>query len=61
MRHHFRLMATLLVCLAAYAVLLGAFHWLNQPRDSAVLGGITLIFVLLVIVPRAIYTIWRKL
>ena len=61
MRHHFRLMATLLVCLAGYAVLLGAFHWLNQPRDSAVLGGIALIFVLLVIVPRAVHTIWRKL
>jgi pilus assembly protein TadC len=60
MRHHFRLMATLLVCLAAYAVLLGAFHWLNQPLDSAVLGGIALIFLLLVIVPRAVYTIWRK-
>jgi pilus assembly protein TadC len=61
MRHHLRLMATLLVCLAAYAALLGAFHWLNQPRDSAVLGGIALIFLLLVIVPVAVHTIWRKL
>jgi pilus assembly protein TadC len=61
MRHHFRLMATLLVCLAAYAALLGAFHWLNQPRDSAVAAGIVLILSLLGIVPVAIHTIWRKL
>ncbi len=61
MRHHFRLMATLLVCLAAYVVLLGAFHLMNQPRDSSVLGGIVLIFLLLVVVPVTVHTIWRKL
>ena len=61
MRHYFRLVATLVVCLAAYAALLGAFHWMNQPRDSSVLAGIALIVVLLVIVPRAVHTIWRKL
>ena len=61
MRHHFRLVATLLVCLAAYAMLLGAFHYLNQPRDVSVIGGIVLIFALLLIVPVAVRTIWRKL
>jgi len=61
MRHHYRLMATLLVCMAAYAALLGAFHWMNQPRDASVLGGIALIFILLVIVPAAVRTIWRRL
>jgi pilus assembly protein TadC len=61
MRHHFRLMATLLVCMAAYAALLGAFHWMNQPRDVSVLGGIAVIFLLLVIVPAAVHTIWRRL
>ena len=61
MRHHFRLMAILLVCLAAYAALLRAFHWMNQPRDASVLGGVTLIFLLLVIVPVAVHTIWRRL
>jgi hypothetical protein len=61
MRHHFRLMAMLLVCMAAYAALLGAFHWMNQPRDAAVLGGIAVIFVLLVIVPVTVHTIWRRL
>ena len=61
MRHYFRLMATLLVCLAAYAALLGAFHLMNQPRDSSVLGGIALIFLLLVVVPVTVHTIWRKL
>jgi heme/copper-type cytochrome/quinol oxidase subunit 4 len=60
-RHHFRLMATLVVCVAAYAVLLGAFHFMNQPRDISVLGGMTLIFLLLVIVPLVVHTIWRRL
>ncbi|HTZ97536.1 MAG TPA: hypothetical protein VMB18_14135 [Terriglobales bacterium] len=61
MKGHFRLMATLLVCVAAYAALLGAFHLINQPRDASVLGGIALIFVLLGIVPVAVHTIWRRL
>ena len=61
MRHHFRLIAILAVCLVAYAVLLAAFHWMNQPRDSAVVGGIAVILALLVVVPLAVRTIWRTL
>ena len=61
MRHHMRLMATLAVCAVAYGVLLGAFRMLNAPRDSAVLGGVGVIFALLVIVPAAVTTIWRRL
>jgi heme/copper-type cytochrome/quinol oxidase subunit 4 len=61
MRHHFRLMTILLVCVAAYAALLGAFHWMNQPRDSSVIGGLALIFLLLVIVPVVVHTIWRRI
>ena len=61
MRHHFRLLAILAVCLVAYAVLLVAFHWINQPRDSAVVGGIAVILALLVVVPLAVRTIWRML
>jgi hypothetical protein len=45
----------------AYGALLGAFHWINQPRDSAVLGGIGLIVLLLLVVPLAIREIWRSL
>jgi heme/copper-type cytochrome/quinol oxidase subunit 4 len=61
MRHHFRLVAILSVCLVAYGVLLVAFHWINQPRDSAVFAGISLILALLLIVPLVIRTIWRRL
>ena len=61
MRHHLRVVAILAVCVAAYGVLVEAFHWVNQPRDSSVLGGIAMIFGLLVIVPAAVHTIWRNL
>ena len=61
MRHHVRLMATVAVCLAAYGVLLGAFRLLNAPRDTAVFGGVAVIFALLVIVPVLVTTIWRRL
>jgi heme/copper-type cytochrome/quinol oxidase subunit 4 len=61
MRHHFRLVAILGVCLVAYVFLVGAFHLMNQPRDSSLLGGITIIFVLLICVPLVLRTIWRKL
>ena len=61
MRHHFRLVAILSVCLLAYGVLLVAFHWINQPRDGAVLAGIGLILALFLIVPLVIRTIWRRL
>ena len=61
MRHHFRLMAVLAVCIASYGVLLGAFRLLNAPRTSEVFGGVAVIFALLVILPAAITTIWRRL
>jgi len=60
-KHHLRLMATLGMCLAAYGLLLEAFHLLNQSRDSSVLGGIAMIFALLVFVPPVVRTIWRRL
>jgi hypothetical protein len=61
MRHHFRLVAILAVCLIAYGVLVAGFHLMNQPRDASLLGGITIIFALLICVPVAVRTIWRKL
>ena len=61
MRHHFRLVAILAACLIAYAVLVGGFHLMNQPRNSALLGEITIIFVLLICVPLVVRTIWRNL
>jgi len=61
MRHHFRMVAILAACLIAYGALVGAFRLMNQPRDSSLLGGITIIFVLLICVPLMVRTIWRKL
>jgi hypothetical protein len=61
MRHHFRVVTILVVCLLAYGALLVALHWINQPRDSAVLGGIALMIALLLVVPLAIRGIWRNL
>lgn len=61
MRHHFRLVALLAVCLCAYGVMLAAFRLLNQPRDISVVTGLALVFVLLLLVPIAVCTIWRRL
>ena len=59
MRHHFRLVAILVVCQAAYAAWLLVL--LSAPRDLAVLGGVALIVALLLIVPVAVRTTWRNL
>jgi hypothetical protein len=61
MRHHLRLVAALAVCVAAYVALLGAFRLLNAPSNSAVFGGVAVIFLLLVVVPIALTSIWRRL
>jgi len=61
MRHHLRLMAALAVCLVAYGTLLGAFRLLNAPRNTAVFGGVVVIFLLLAVVPIALTSIWRRL
>jgi hypothetical protein len=61
MRHHLRLMAALAVCLGAYGALLGAFRLLNAPSNQAVFGGVAVIFLLLVVVPIALTSIWRRL
>lgn len=61
MRHHFRLVAILAVCLCAYGVLLSAFRFLNQPSNSSVFAGLALILVLLLLVPIVVRTIWRRL
>lgn len=61
MRHHFRVAAMPAVCLAAHGLRLIAFHWINQPRDSAVLGGIGLILAWLLIVPLVVCAIRRNL
>ncbi len=61
MRHHLRLVAALAVCMAAYVALLGAFRLLSAPSNTAVFGGVAVIFLLLVVVPIALTSIWRRL
>lgn len=61
MRWHFRMVATLAMALLGYAVLLAAFHLLNQPSDRALLGGISLILALLIFIPLLARMIWRRL
>lgn len=61
MKHHFRMVAILAACLCVYGGLLGAFRLLNQPRDGSVLGGVALIFVLLMVAPLVVREIWRRL
>jgi hypothetical protein len=61
MRHHFRVVAILVVCLVAYGALLLAFRWINAPRDAAVIGGLSLILALLLMVPLIVREIWRRL
>ena len=60
MRHHFRMVAILAVCLVSYGVLLVAFRWTNQPRDLAVADGVGLILALLFAVPLVVRTIGRR-
>lgn len=61
MKHHIRLWVILAVCMASYGVLLIAFRLLNRPSDVAVIAGIAVILALLLIVPAALCTIWRRL
>ena len=61
MRHHYRLVAILAVCLCAYGALLVALRLLNRPSDGSVLAGLALIICLLLLVPIAIRTTWRRL
>lgn len=61
MRHHLRILAFLAVALVAYITLLRAFHLLNQPSDRAFLGGIAVIFGLLLLFPIIVREIWRRL
>ncbi len=61
MRIHLRIVAVLAVSLIAYAVLIHAFHLLNQPSDRGWYGGIAVIFALILLFPIAVRAIWRVL
>ena len=61
MKHHIRMWAILAVCVAAYGPLLLAFRLLNRPSDAAVIAGVVVLLFLLLVVPAAVCTIWRRL
>jgi hypothetical protein len=61
MQHHLRGVATFVIALSAYAVLIRALRWMSQPTDRGWYGGITLILCLVLIVPFLIRMVWRKL
>ena len=61
MRDHYRFVATLIVCLFAYAGLMFDFRLFNQPSDASVAIAIGLFFAWLLIVPVVIRTVWRRL
>ena len=45
---------------AAYALLLGAFHLLNAPSDRSLYSGLAVVLGLLAAVPPALQAIWRR-
>jgi hypothetical protein len=57
----FRSVFTLAVLFLAFGLLTESFHLMNQPSDRALLGGIAMIFGLILAVPMIIHTIWNRL
>jgi hypothetical protein len=46
--------------LAGYALLLKSFRLMNLPSDRSLYSGLAIVAALLVLVPAALWTIWRK-
>ena len=61
MQCHVRMVASLIAVLAAYLLLIRALRWMSQPSDVGWYGGIAMVLGLILLVPIAIRTIWRKL
>jgi len=61
MTGHLRLVASIILALLTYAVMIRALHWMSQPSDARLYGGIAMILVLLLVVPLVLKMIWRKL
>lgn len=61
MKWHLRAVALLVVGLAAYAVLIHAFHLMNEASDRSWYSGIAVIVGLLLFVPVFVREIWRRL
>lgn len=61
MQHHLRMVASLVIALSAYAMLIRALRWMSQPSDRGWYGGIVLVVGLILFVPFLIRMVWRKL
>jgi len=61
MRSHLRLVATLLVGLAAYAALIAAMRLMSQESDRSLYLGIGAVVSLILSVPVIVRAIWRIL
>jgi hypothetical protein len=55
-----RCVLTFVCMLAAYAVLLKGFRLMNLPSDRSLYSGLALVLLIVVIVPAALWTIWRR-
>jgi hypothetical protein len=61
MRCHLRVVASLIIALSTYAILLRALRWMSLPSDRGWYGGIAVVLGLLLLVPFLIRFVWRKL
>jgi hypothetical protein len=61
MKHHLRIVAVLALAVLAYGALIYAFRLINAPSDRSVVGGILVIFGLLLFVPALVRAVWRIL
>jgi hypothetical protein len=46
--------------LAGYALMLRGFRLMNLPSDRSLYSGLAIVLVLLVVVPAALWAIWRR-
>jgi len=56
----FRVLLTLLLVVAGYECMVGAFHLLNAPSDRAVYLGMAILALLGVGLPVMVWRLWRK-
>jgi type VI protein secretion system component VasK len=55
-----RVALSLLILIVGYECMVEAFHMLNQPSDRAVYVGMAILGLLCVLVPMALWQIWRR-
>jgi hypothetical protein len=56
----FRVVLSLFILMVGYECMVEAFHMLNEPSDRAVYQGMALLGLLCVLVPLALWQVWRR-